>query len=154
MKVIGLDPGCSESGLVVWDGERVCHSIIAPNEEIIRTLRIWSAMHLVVEMISGMGMTVGQTTFETCVWIGRFIEAFDPSGELIHRVPRGEVKMHLCGNMRAKDKNVRQSLLDRFGGKKAAIGKKAAPGPLYGVTSHKLSALAVCLTWWDKNGKI
>jgi hypothetical protein len=45
----------------------------------------------------------------------------------------------------AKDANIRQAILDRFGGKEKAIGKKANPGPLYGVKSHLWSALAVAL---------
>jgi len=61
--------------------------------------------------------------------------------------------MHLCKNNRAKDANIRQALLDRFpatgGGKAPQIGTKKQPGPLYGVTSHLWSALAVAVTWAD-----
>ena len=59
-------------------------------------------------------------------WAGRFAEA-------AHRVPvvmlpRRAVKLALCGDSRAKDANIRQALIDRFGGS-AAVGRKAAPGP-------------------------
>jgi len=58
------------------------------------------------------------------------------------------VKLHLCGSARAKDTNIRQALIDRYGGS-AAIGKKAAPGPLYGVSKDVWSALAVAVTAAD-----
>ncbi len=65
---------------------------------------------------------------------------------------RFDVKLHLCGNARAKDTNIRQALIDRFGGiegKSKAVGTKKAPGPLYGCKSHMWAALAVAVTWWD-----
>jgi hypothetical protein len=52
------------------------------------------------------------------------------------------VKMHLCGNQQAKDKNIRQALLDKVG----PVGVKKTPGPCYGVKSHAWSALAVAVT--------
>jgi hypothetical protein len=65
------------------------------------------------------------------------------------RVYRRDVKLHICGSQRAKDANIRQALIDCYGGKVEAIGKKKAPGPLYGISSHAWSALAVAQTWWD-----
>lgn len=62
---------------------------------------------------------------------------------------RRAVKLHLCGSMRAKDGNIRQALVDRFGGQAQAVGTKKAPGPLFGLSSHRWSALAVAVTWWD-----
>jgi len=59
------------------------------------------------------------------------------------------VKMHLCGQARAKDANIRQALIDRFGGA-AAIGRKAAPGPLYGISGDVWQALGLAVTWWDR----
>jgi hypothetical protein len=43
--------------------------------------------------------------------------------------------------MRAKDANIRQALIDRFG----AVGTKKMPGPLFGVSSHYWAALAVAV---------
>jgi hypothetical protein len=61
------------------------------------------------------------------------------------------VKMHLCGNTRAKDGNIRQALLDRFGpGKAIACGTKKQPGPLYGVSKDVWQALALAVTWSDQ----
>lgn len=44
------------------------------------------------------------------------------------RIPRLKVKVHLCHDSRAKDANIRQAILDRFGGKAVAIGSKRQPG--------------------------
>ena len=67
--------------------------------------------------------------FDTVWWAGRFAEA--ASRVHVVMLPRRAVKLALCGDSRAKAANLRQALLDRFGGS-AAVGRKAAPGPLYG----------------------
>jgi hypothetical protein len=64
-------------------------------------------------------------------------------------LPRKDVKLHLCGSPRAKDANIRQALLDRYGGKEKAIGSKHQRGPLYGIRSHLWAALAVAVTYQE-----
>jgi hypothetical protein len=54
-------------------------------------------------------------------------------------VYRNAVKLHICGTPRAKDPNIRQALIDKYG----APGTKKNPGPTYGVSSHLWSALAI-----------
>lgn len=153
--IIAIDPGNEESALLVWDGSRIDLTRFGPNEDILALLKGWRSgpriVPLVVERIACYGMAVGETTFETVFWTGRFAEAY--GADITHRITRGEVKMHLCHTMRAKDANVRQAILDRFGGKDRAVGKKAAPGVLYGIHSHLWSALAVGLTWHDLNAR-
>jgi hypothetical protein len=84
--------------------------------------------------------------FRTVWWTGRFAETWYAAGngEPV-AVYRKDVKLHLCGSPRAKDPNIRQALIDRWGGKAAAIGNAKNPGPLYGVKSHAWAALAVAV---------
>jgi hypothetical protein len=91
-------------------------------------------------------MPVGKEVFETCVWIGRFQEALiKNNAQNIQLVTRKEVKMNLCGSMKAKDSNIRQALIDRFG----VVGTKKAPGWFYGVSKDVWSAIAVSVTYYD-----
>jgi hypothetical protein len=64
---------------------------------------------LAVEMIASYGMPVGREVFETCLWIGRFIEAWGRQYQLIYRK---DVKVFHCESVRATDANIRASLID------------------------------------------
>jgi hypothetical protein len=145
--IIAIDPGTTESGVVLMADGAVQASFTVPNEKVFTLLQMEPLDSLVaIEWIEGMGMAVGKETFLTCRWIGRFQQACHVP-EAVRFVTRREVKLHLCGSMKAKDANIRQSLIDRFGpGKEAAIGKKANPGPLFGVSGHAWQALAVAVT--------
>lgn len=146
MTVIGLDPGPVRSAIVALDGLRIVQHDTLPNAEVLRLLSNLGPTFgtLVIEKIEAMGMTVGAEVFETVFHSGRFAQAWRGPWD---RVTRRQVKLHLCGHMRAKDPNVRQSLVDKFGGKELAIGRKHSPGPLYGVSGDQWSALAVAITW-------
>lgn len=140
--LLAIDPGPTESAYVRYDGALPVSWAKLPNEELRRMLSNESPP-LVIEMIASYGMAVGAEVFETCVWIGRFIER---RGGHVRRIYRRDVKLHLCGSARAKDANVRQALIDRYGGKERAIGRKATPGPLYGLTGDCWAALGVAVT--------
>ena len=152
MIVIGIDPGPEQSAYVRWDGYWVAAHGIEPNEAIRVMLRSTCAEVVVIEQVESYGMAVGRDVFETVHEAGRMFESI--SGER-RRLVRRAVKLHLCGSSRAKDSNIRQALIDRFGGtggRRAAIGVKADPGPLYGIRSHEWAALAVAVTWHDQHG--
>jgi len=147
MTIIAIDPGTTQSGYVLYDGSIVHESGVIPNDPILIMIKSLTGLdYLACEMMDSYGMPVGQEVFETCVWIGRFTQAFGP--ERTRFIYRRDIKMHLCNSSRAKDANIRQALIDRFGGPDA-IGKKASPGPLYGVKSHAWAALAVAVTAID-----
>jgi hypothetical protein len=143
VNILAIDPGTTESGVARYAGGVVVDSGVVPNADLVWILQNMgpSKSVLAIEWIESYGMPVGREVFETVRWIGRFQQAWhDPIGVLF--VPRREVKLALCGNVRAKDANIRQALLDRVG----APGTKAKPGPTYGVKSHAWSALAVAVT--------
>ncbi len=157
--IIGLDPGPYRSAFVVYDGQAISEHLYAPNLDIVHWLIVHGAdlvyhpATLVIEQIAAMGMAVGAEVFSTAHWDGRFTQAWL---QPVEHLKRHEVKMHLCGSMRAKDPNIRAALIDKFGGPEWAIGTKKAPGPLYGLHGDEWSSLAICVTWWDlhiaKNG--
>ena len=138
-EILAIDPGPVKSAFVRWDGERVIECAWIDNADVRETIRMCWQSQIAIEMIASYGMAVGADVFQTCVEIGRMVEA---AGGCVSLVFRRDVKLHLCGSARAKDPNVRQALLDRFG----PVGTKKAPGPLYGVKSHIWSALAVAVT--------
>lgn len=103
-------------------------------------------MKFAIEMVASYGMAVGKEVFDTCVWIGRFLELIQiRTGENPNMIYRKEEKMNLCGTMRAKDSNIRQALIDRFG----PVGTKKKPGWFYGVKADVWAAIAVGVTYHD-----
>ena len=141
-RILAIDPGTTESGWVVYEAGKVCNSGVWPNEQLLAELpRTPSSQLLAVEMIASYGMAVGKDVFETCVWIGRFKQAWFAPDD-VKLVYRGQVKQLLCKSARAKDANIRQALIDMLG----APGTKKAPGGTYGVKSHAWAALAVAVT--------
>ncbi len=148
--ILAIDPGLTESGFVLfypcaaglplideagirsnYDLKELCHNISSA---------LSPRPMLAIEMIACYGMPVGKETFETCLWIGRFEEAFNPNRDSL-RCYRKDIKLHLCGTTKAKDPNVRQALIDRLG----KPGTKKNPGPTYGIKSHVWAALAVAV---------
>ncbi len=150
MRILAIDPGPKESGCVMLQNGIVIWSDCLPNEQVLDEVAETMftpavAPQLAIEMIASYGMAVGREVFETCVWIGRFMQAAAIPTDT-HLVYRKDVKLHLCNSTKAKDANIRQALIDRLGPQ----GTKKAPGPTYGVKSHAWAALAVAVTVADR----
>lgn len=101
---------------------------------------------LVYEEFASYGMPIGKSTMESIKWNGRFIQHAIHSGyKNIVPILRKDVKMNLCGSMKAKDGNVRQALIDRFG----VVGVKGNQGFFYGFKSDLWSAYAIGVCYLD-----
>jgi hypothetical protein len=149
-RILAIDPGNEESAWAYLDNGKLDGAGKAANASVLEMLsehdpELYDV--LAVEMIASYGMAVGREVFDTCVWIGRFVEAWHRHGGTFRLVYRKDVKLFHCQTIRANDANIRAALIDRFGpGKERAIGTKKAPGPLYGIKGDEWSALAVALT--------
>jgi len=175
--IMAVDPGPGKSAYVIVQpnpaavgGLQIVEFCIGDNANI--RAEIWGFAslpledrRLVLEQVASMGMSVGAETFETCVWTGRFMETFEAGKQRdAHRIPRVPIKVHLCGSARAKDANVRQAIIDRFGGNGALQKYKPAKyngkgdvtypgqfaGPLAGISSHCWAALALACVYVDR----
>lgn len=139
MNILGIDPGNTQSAFVVYDtdAQGIVVSGIDPNEKLLGNLKYFNSITVnpFIEMVASYGMTVGKEVFDTVFWIGQFYREMvlaDMSPSLIYRK---EVKLMLCNDLRAKDKNIRQACLDR-------LGKDRCKG----IAKDMWSALAICLT--------
>lgn len=152
MIVLAVDPGNVLSALVWYDDAgagRVVDKMKIPNEEALTHLaaNTQGAEHLAIEMAESFGAKVWGQVFTTVLWTGRFVQAW---GRTFTLITRREVKLHLANSGRAKDSQLRNCLIDRWGGKEIGIGSKTAPGPLFGVTADCWQALGIAVTFADR----
>lgn len=152
MVILALDPGTFESSWVIYnpDGTKsIVNKGSGENDKLLGEFFNKQFEDFIdavaIEMVECQGMPVGKTTLMTCVWIGEFSQYFKSKNTPVSLIPRGEIKMHLCGSRRAKDANIRQALIDRFG----LPGTKKSPGLTYGISKHTWQALAVAITFAD-----
>ena len=151
MIILSIDPGTDKTGTVVVDTSsfppKILDRSIQENKDLLLNIRVGKYDYcdqLVSEDFQCLGKPVGKTTFISCRWSGRFIEAWESRTLKPHDlIYRTEVKYKLCKSTRVKDKDIRKAILDLYGVN--PIGTKKNPGPLYGVTSHATSALAVAI---------
>lgn len=177
--VLAIDPGPEKSGWVYLDSEGgVRNSAIAPNATLFYTLmRRETFPTLVVERMGFMGpqRPAGNETHETNVWSGHFLALYRHYGKPWARIYRRTVQIHHTGGVNG-DPIIRAALIDRFGGKAAAIGGvhcrkckgkgwfgsgrptcprcggskwESPPGPLNGVVEDCWQALALGLAYRD-----
>lgn len=147
--IFAIDPGPKNSAWCTYDVEKSPPAIsagILPNDEMKMLIALMGGETLILEMVACYGMPVGAEVFETCVWIGRFLEAHQGPFRLVYRK---DVKIHLCGTMRAKDSSIRQRLIDLFG----SPGTKKNPGRTYGLAKDMWQSLALAVTAAETNEK-
>lgn len=154
--LLAIDPGTFASGWVLMEME-TCRPVgcgKTDNSELLSQIgegELW-APQAVIEMMTSYGARVGRETLETCVWIGRFIQELVRQGTGTRTMYRRDVKLELIGSPRAKDKDLRQLMQDRFAYGVPNLGKgtKAEPGWFYGFHADVWQAYALGVAWLDK----
>jgi len=193
-KILAIDPGNEYSAYVTYFREtgRIAEFAKCTNEHLLG--RMWKFRQecdcMAIEMPACYGMAVGQSVFDTCRFVGIFQGAFSTSSgkrnHLVYRKARNKedgiegVCMHICKNNKANDSNIRQAIIDLYGGKDKAIGNKKCPkckgkgwfgtgrlvcpvcdgkkwklppGPLCGIAEDVWAALAVAITFSETYSK-
>lgn len=150
--ILAIDPGNILSAFVVVENDlsQVVKKGKVENSELLSVINQLgheeTITHVAVEGIQSYGMAVGKTVFDTAYFIGRLQECIlREIGILPTLIYRGEEKTCLCHSMKAKDSNIRQALIDRFG----EVGTKKDPGYFYGFKADIWSAMSVATTYHD-----
>ncbi len=184
--ILAIDAGTNKSGWVLveddksqqpieygfWDNEEL--EILITDTD--REQRRDHSLHVVFEDIQSYGMPVGIDVFETVKWLGELRHVCKDNEIPYTFVQRSQVKNFLCKTSRASDKNVRQAIIDYYGGDRVAIGGKkcleckgkgwsgrgriycgicagsglqSRKGVLNGISGHVWSALGVAITYYN-----
>lgn len=154
MKILSIDPGNIKSAYCLIDTETYKPLSFGKqdNNWLLGFMDTQGALFdkVIIEMIASYGMAVGKEVFETCVWIGRFVELARLQNIEVEYIYRKDEKINICNSMKAKDSNIRQALIDRFG----EVGTKKRPGWFYGFKADIWSAYAVGITYLDLNKEV
>lgn len=154
MKILAIDPGNIESAycLIDTDTYKPLSFGKQDNNWLLGFIDTQGALFhkVIIEMIASYGMPVGKEVFETCVWIGRFKQIAESQDIVVEYIYRKDEKINICHSMKAKDSNIRQALIDRFG----EVGTKKNPGWFYGFKADIWSAYAVGITYLDLNKEV
>lgn len=153
MILFAIDPGNEQSAYCIMNEQyELIEFAKLPNKEVMNVmLQRMNALDIVViERVASYGLAVGREVFETCEWIGRFTQEADKHVPISY-IYRKDEKMCICGNMKAKDSNIRQALIDRFAkfDLKNGKGTKKNPDFFYGVSKDIWAAIAVAVTQLD-----
>lgn len=144
--LLAIDPGSQRSAWVGFrDGQAQTWGI-DPNARMGSRIAAALAyeMMIAVEYPYPRGQMMTYEIVQTIEAIGRMTASVMES-ELI-RVNRDDVKLYLLNQRRGTDSQIRSAIVELWGGKDLAIGKKASPGRFYGMKADMWQALAAGLT--------
>lgn len=152
MEILSLDVGTTESAYCIMncDNYKPLKFGKIYNEELLKIVKKEKYDILVYEEFQSYGMPIGESTIKSITWNGRYIQSALDKGIPVYPIYRREEKMNLCYSMKAKDSNIRQALIDRFGD----VGTKSNQGFFYGFKKDIWSAFAVGCTYLDKIKRI
>ena len=159
MIILAIDPGPVTCGVVVYDPQarRVLRSWKAdPVEEVLTTISAWklregSRLLVAIERVQSTGQS-GASLLQTSEVVGRLQQRALDLVISVVLLYRREVCSALHVHGAGKDAQVRQRMIEIHGGsKEIAVGRKANPGPLYGVASHAWQALGLAVVAGERS---
>ncbi len=155
MKILALDTGTTQTGYCIMDMEKpeLKEAGKTDNDNILcviaGTLFNKAVDVVVYEEFESFGMAIGKETMRSIWWNGRYYQEAEAYGKEIKSITRRQEKLHLCNSVKAKDCNIRQALIDKYG----KVGTKKNPGFFYGVSGDMWSAIAVAVTYYETEVK-
>lgn len=149
--LLAIDPGPDKSAYVdmSFGGVVVRHGYVM-NAILVEGILGRFPEVLAIEDVKSYGMPVGRDVFEMCKWMGEFRRQMRLNGSEYVEIANIAIRQQICRTGSAGDANIRAALIERFGGnRKIVVGTQKNPGPLYGITKHIWSALAVGVTYLE-----
>lgn len=166
VSVLAIDPGPLTCGVVILDrvegsvpriryaaAEVPTESVMARIEEAVAAY----GMPVAIEHLSCYGVDFSAVLRDTALVSGEFRLRCRQLGKEATFITRPDVKIHITQSRKTKDKDIRDALIEKWGGETAAMGYQKIPGskqrtpkgPLYDISSHAWAALALGVTFLE-----
>ncbi len=135
--LMAIDPGTTESAYVMMiDGHPVEFAKI-DNYRMLELVEKWHG-RLFIEQFKSYGNPVGDSVFNACIWMGRFIQVYD-SGAVL--VPRKTYASTFCKGI-SSDAKIKAAMCKLFNEPQSP---KRPVGQLKGMTGDVWQALALAV---------
>lgn len=166
MRLLAVDPGTNKSAYCMMTES--CMPISAgdvDNDTVLRLVEEGEYDRMAIEcMESRAGAMIGKSTYETCIWIGRFMQVAMQRGKPVAKVYRSEEKSLLIPSKKNKlpplpegigattDAKIRASLIAKYAkhDKKNGKGTRHDKDVFYGFQGDMWAAFAVGVVHLDK----
>lgn len=174
MMLLAIDPGTARSAYVgMTDKYEILAKAKVDNAQVLELIMLGGYDALVIECMEPRTLNtgkkqappqrIGDETYETCIWIGRFMEAAIRRGMDVHRVYRSEERKCLIPSKRnglppleppvpnTPDALIRRALAARFARFDKIRGKGTARkrDVFYGFAADVWNAFAVGVVYLD-----
>ena len=110
---------------------------------------LWTHTLVAIERVKSTGQS-GDSLLRTSEAVGRMRQWAETRGHYTEPIFRSDVLRYLdvLGSKGNRDAQVKAAIAEAygFGSWRGAVGKKSAPGPLYGIAGDGWAALGVALT--------
>ena len=168
---LSVDPGTTQSAYVMM---RADYSIISAakvdNEELRQLIMMGGADELAIECMEPRHLQngmIGEETYGTCYWIGRYMECAQRLGMPVHRIYRVEERSRIIPSKKNRlpalpawagksaDAQIRAALIQRFArhDKKNGKGTSKCKDVFYGFAKDVWNAYAVGVVHLDKRAE-
>jgi len=126
-----------------WRDAGPAQAGVIDNRQMLKNITRYHLEHgasVAIEMVSSYGARVGQTTFDTVVWIGRMVQLCESHGIRYRLIKRHEVKKQIAPGEKSNDAVIRRKMIEAMGWSEE---ETRANAKRLGLKSHAWQALAV-----------
>lgn len=172
-KILAIDPGTIKSAYCIASEDYTFGPAgKVENETVLRLVKECEYDEVAIECMESRflggehtaGQRIGSETYDTCIWIGRYMEAAATRGKQIARVYRSEERSRIIPSKRNRlpplpepaprgtDAQIRAALIRRFARHDMKNGKGTAGNKdvFYGFRADMWSAAAVAVVYLDR----
>ena len=183
MRILAIDPGMALSAYVAMTDEYgIISKAKCKNQDVLCLINEGAFTDVVIECMEPRTLNIkkpgdgkqlppqriGDETYETCYWIGRFMEAAIRRGMDVHRVYRSEERRRIIPSKRnglpplappvpkSPDAQIRRALIARFARHDRINGKGNAKqrDVFYGFSADVWNAFAVGVVFLDRKREV